>query len=184
MGGGRVSPIGFLFERKGIVRVAPIEGQEAATFDALFEAALEGGAEDVREVETEDGTLWEVSHGVEGPTMKRRPAKPGARLVPQLVRFVAGSMPESGPFSSALTLQVVSAPTDLGTLTTLFTSPPHDMLYTVQTSELAYLANDLVPVTEDGEGVSVAEAKVETVMKGINALEEEADVVRVWTNIE
>lgn len=50
-----------MFERKGVVRVAPVEGQEGATFDALFEAALEGGAEDVREVETEDGTLWEVS---------------------------------------------------------------------------------------------------------------------------
>lgn len=60
-GGARVSAVGFMFERKGVVRVAPVEGQEGATFDALFEAALEGGAEDVREVETEDGTLWEVS---------------------------------------------------------------------------------------------------------------------------
>lgn len=80
--------------------------------------------------------------------------------------------------------QVVSAPTDLGTLTTLLTSPPHDTLYTLQTSELAYLPNDPVPVTEDGDGASVSEDKVETVMKGVSALEDEADVVRVWTNLE
>lgn len=83
-----------------------------------------------------------------------------------------------------LTVQVVSAPTDLGTLTTLLTSPPHDTLYSLQTSELAYLPNDPVPVTEDGEGATISEDKVETVMKAVNALEEEADVVRVWTNIE
>lgn len=63
-GGARVSPVGFMFERKGVLRVAPIEGQEDATFDNLFEAALEGGAEDVREVEGEDGTLWEVGGGL------------------------------------------------------------------------------------------------------------------------
>jgi transcriptional/translational regulatory protein YebC/TACO1 len=78
---------------------------------------------------------------------------------------------------------VLSGPTDLGTLTTLLTSPPHDALYSLQTSELAYLANDPVQVTSDGEGASVAEDKVETVMKGVNALEDEGDVVRVWTNI-
>lgn len=68
-GGGRVSAVGFLFERKGVVRVAPIEEQEGATFDALFEAALEGGAEDVREVESEDGMLWEVSHASRDPSL-------------------------------------------------------------------------------------------------------------------
>jgi hypothetical protein len=36
------------------------EGSDA-TFDSYFEAALDGGAEDVREVETEDGIVWEVS---------------------------------------------------------------------------------------------------------------------------
>ena len=56
----RVSPVAFLFERKGLVRVQPAEGS-SATFDSYFEAALEGGAEDVREVETEDGMMWEVS---------------------------------------------------------------------------------------------------------------------------
>lgn len=78
---------------------------------------------------------------------------------------------------------MLSGPTDLGTLTTLLTSPPHDALYSLQTSELAYLANDPVQVTSDGEGASVAEDKVETVMKGVNALEDDGDVVRVWTNI-
>lgn len=52
-----------MFERKGVLRVTPVEGQEGATFDSLFEAALEGGVEDVREVEGEEGTLWEVSPG-------------------------------------------------------------------------------------------------------------------------
>ncbi|BEJ17193.1 hypothetical protein CspHIS471_0605940 [Cutaneotrichosporon sp. HIS471] len=137
-GGARVSPVGFMFERRGVVRVTPIEGQVDATFDNLFEAALEGGAEDVAEVEGEDGMVWEI----------------------------------------------ISGPTDLASLTTHLTSSPHDTLYELQTSELAYLANDPVEVTEDGEGASVSEAKVETVMKAVALLEEESDVVRVWTNID
>ncbi|GMK57548.1 hypothetical protein CspeluHIS016_0403820 [Cutaneotrichosporon spelunceum] len=137
-GGARISPVGFMFERKGVVRLSPIEGQEDATFDNLFEAALEGGAEDVASVEGEDGMMWEI----------------------------------------------ISGPTDLAALTTHLTSAPHDTLYELQTSELAYLANDPVPVTADGAGASVSEDKVETVMKAVTLLEEEGDVVRVWTNID
>lgn len=52
-----------MFERKGIIRLQP---QEGATFDALFETAVDGGAEDVREVDAEEGTLWEASEPFSG----------------------------------------------------------------------------------------------------------------------
>lgn len=58
----KASNVGFLFERKGRIWLEPIEGNEAATFDSLFDVAAEGGAEDVREVEADDeGMVWEVS---------------------------------------------------------------------------------------------------------------------------
>jgi transcriptional/translational regulatory protein YebC/TACO1 len=56
----RLTPVAFLFEHKAQVRMQAAEGSDA-TFDSYFEAALDGGAEDVREVETEDGIVWEVS---------------------------------------------------------------------------------------------------------------------------
>lgn len=55
-----MTPVAYLFERKGVVRVTPV-AESAATFDSLFETALEGGAEDVRVVEDEDEVIWEVS---------------------------------------------------------------------------------------------------------------------------
>ena len=54
----RISPVGFLFDKKGIIVVEP---SKVETFDALFEAALEAGAEDVREIEGDEGLEWEVS---------------------------------------------------------------------------------------------------------------------------
>lgn len=55
-----MTPVAYMFERKGVVRVTP-SAESGATFDGLFETALEGGAEDVAEVEGEGETVWEVS---------------------------------------------------------------------------------------------------------------------------
>lgn len=55
-----MTTVAYLFERKGVVRVTPTT-EGGATFDTLFDTALDGGAEDVREVEEEEGTQWEVS---------------------------------------------------------------------------------------------------------------------------
>ncbi|WOO77245.1 putative transcriptional regulatory protein [Vanrija pseudolonga] len=130
--GGRVSAVSFLFERKGLVRVQPLPG---ASFDALFETAVEGGAEDVREAEVDeegkDEPVWEVR----------------------------------------------TAPTDLGALTDLLTSPPHDASYALVSSELAFLPLDPLPVDETDDHFEAA-ARI------AQLLEDDADVVKVWTNIE
>jgi transcriptional/translational regulatory protein YebC/TACO1 len=54
-----------MFEKKGLVIIDPVKSKK--TFDELFEVALEGGAEDVREVEGDDGPEWEVRPHDETP---------------------------------------------------------------------------------------------------------------------
>lgn len=55
-----MSPVGFLFERKGSITVAPTTSS-SKTFDDLFELAAENGAEDVEDVSSDGQTIWEVS---------------------------------------------------------------------------------------------------------------------------
>jgi transcriptional/translational regulatory protein YebC/TACO1 len=54
----RIAPVSYLFEKKGIIAITKTaEGG----FDELFEVGVEGGAEDVRETEGEEGSVYEVS---------------------------------------------------------------------------------------------------------------------------
>ena len=53
----RVSPVSFLFERKGLIRV---ERSQTTSFDSLFELVLDAGADDVIEFDGEEGPEWEV----------------------------------------------------------------------------------------------------------------------------
>lgn len=82
------------------------------------------------------------------------------------------------PFADS---QVITAPNDLGSLTSLLTSAPHDAAYSLRSSELAYVATDPVVVGEEG---GVDEDQAQNIGKTIDALEEEPDVVKVWTNME
>lgn len=117
-----------MFERKGIIRLSP---QGKATFDSLFDAAVEAGAEDVQELEPEDGeVVWEVT----------------------------------------------TAPSDLGTVTSALSN---EELYSISDSELVYIPNDPVEVGPEG----IDEERAEAVEKAVGNLEEEPDVVRVWTNL-
>lgn len=56
----RISSVGFLFDKNGLITVQPSAAPGA--FDELFEVAVEHGAEDVREAESEEGEerIWEV----------------------------------------------------------------------------------------------------------------------------
>lgn len=129
----RVAPVAFMFERKGVIRLSPQEGSKA-TFDSLFDAAVEAGAEDVKELDPEDGEgHWEV----------------------------------------------VTSPNDLSTVSGVLSSAPNDALYSVNNSELAWIPNDPVEVGPEG----IDEEKAESIEKAIELLEEEPDVVRVWTNL-
>jgi transcriptional/translational regulatory protein YebC/TACO1 len=47
-----------MFEKKGLIVVDPAKSTKS--FDELFDVALEGGAEDVKEAEGDDGPEWEV----------------------------------------------------------------------------------------------------------------------------
>lgn len=56
-----MAPVAYLFEKRGLITIDP--AQSSKSFDELFDVALEGGAEDVVEIEA-DGDVsaeWEVS---------------------------------------------------------------------------------------------------------------------------
>lgn len=67
----RISPVSFLFDKKGIITIHPSSCAPSATFEALFEVAVENGADDVREsvgVSDEDQSedVWGEREGDEG----------------------------------------------------------------------------------------------------------------------
>lgn len=54
----RFAPVGFLFQRKGCVKVALDKGEDFdARTERLIEAALEAEAEDFEQVDTADDTV-------------------------------------------------------------------------------------------------------------------------------
>jgi transcriptional/translational regulatory protein YebC/TACO1 len=61
----RVAPVAYLFDKKGLIQISPTGATGATgagrTFDDLFDLAVEAGAEDVREIESDQEVLWEVS---------------------------------------------------------------------------------------------------------------------------
>ncbi|WVO21440.1 uncharacterized protein IAS62_002748 [Cryptococcus decagattii] len=133
--GARTSPVAFLFEKKGSITLTP-NGEEAG-YEHLFDLAVEAGAEDVKEVEGEDG-------GVE--------------------------------------FEVITTPSDLSSITSTLQSNP---AYYLQSSDLVFLPNDPLKVLEEGEeGEGITEETMESVMRLVDVLEEENEVVKVWTNLE
>ncbi|KIR54804.1 mitochondrial protein [Cryptococcus gattii Ru294] len=133
--GARTSPVAFLFEKKGSITLTP-NGEEAG-YEHLFDLAVEAGAEDVKEMESEDG-------GVE--------------------------------------FEVITTPSDLSSITSTLQSNP---AYSLQSSDLVFLPNDPLKVLEDGEeGEGITEETMESVMRLVDVLEEENEVVKVWTNLE
>ncbi|WVO14469.1 hypothetical protein L204_102104 [Cryptococcus depauperatus] len=136
--GARVSPVAFLFEKKGSITLLPNK-QGDAGFDHLFEIAVENGAEDVIEGERDEG-------GVE--------------------------------------FEVITTPMALSSLTQILSS---NSSYTLQSSDLIYVPNDPIKVldeeAEEGEE-GLKEETVESAIRLIELLEEEGEVVKVWTNLE
>ena len=55
-----MTPVAFIFHKKGLITVNAATADGSASFDRLFELGIEGGAEDVKESETEEGMEWEV----------------------------------------------------------------------------------------------------------------------------
>nr|XP_018261599.1 mitochondrial protein [Kwoniella dejecticola CBS 10117]OBR83757.1 mitochondrial protein [Kwoniella dejecticola CBS 10117] len=142
--GARTSPVLFMFNKQGLITLRPETGSKEANFDHLFEIAVEGGAEDVREVESES---------------------------------------EEG----VMEYEISTPTSELSSLTTLFSNPPHSANYSIQSSDLVFVPTDPLKILEDGEegdGEGISEETAEGVMKIVDLLEEEGDVVKVWTNLE
>ena len=83
---GRLAPVAFLFEKKGLVRVALEQTDDFdAKLDNLVEAAMDGGAEDFDQGELEDGVVEiEVSSPSQDnlPVLTRQPVQ-----VPAVISF-------------------------------------------------------------------------------------------------
>ncbi|WVF67552.1 hypothetical protein IAT40_002309 [Kwoniella sp. CBS 6097] len=75
----------------------------------------------------------------------------------------------------------------LSPLTSLLSSAPHTADYTLDSSELIFVPTDPVSILTEGEGPSEGEGVSEDVAEGVfrvvDLLEEENDVVKVWTNL-
>ncbi|OCF32759.1 mitochondrial protein [Kwoniella heveanensis CBS 569] len=78
----------------------------------------------------------------------------------------------------------------LSPLTHLLSSAPHTADYSLDSSELIFLPTDPVPIlsegqtqAEEGAGEGVTEEVAEGVFRVVDLLEEENDVVKVWTNL-
>jgi transcriptional/translational regulatory protein YebC/TACO1 len=58
----RMTPVNYLFEKKGLITLQAVDGVKG-DFDELFDIAVEAGAEDVKEIPAEDGepTQYQVS---------------------------------------------------------------------------------------------------------------------------
>jgi len=70
---------------------------------------------------------------------------------------------------------------DVGSLTQLLSTPPHSEDFALSSSELVYMPNDPLEVTDDGMGIT--DETAETILSTAEILEEEGDVVKVWTNL-
>ncbi|WWC90479.1 uncharacterized protein L201_005415 [Kwoniella dendrophila CBS 6074] len=141
--GARTSPVLFMFDKQGLITLKPESESKEASFDHLFDIAVENGAEDVREVESEDGGGMEY--------------------------------------------EITTPTSSLSSLTNLLSAPPHSSIYSVESSDLVYVPTDPLQILgEDGqslEGEGITEETAEGVFKIIDLLEEESDVVKVWTNL-
>lgn len=71
-----MAPVSFLFEKKGVIVLSPISSSAAITFDEVFEAAVEAGAEDVKENQDEDGYTFEVSLSIHSHSVNLIPVSP------------------------------------------------------------------------------------------------------------
>ncbi|WWC71455.1 uncharacterized protein I206_105411 [Kwoniella pini CBS 10737] len=140
--GARTSPVLFMFNKQGLITLRPETTSREAGYDHLFEFAVEGGAEDVREIESEDGVME---------------------------------------------YEITTSTSKLSSLTNLFSNLPHSNNYSIQSSDLVYIPIDPLKILEEGEedkGEGINEETFESVMKIVDLLEEEGDVVKVWTNLE
>ncbi|ORX38419.1 transcriptional regulator TACO1-like protein [Kockovaella imperatae] len=130
----RITPVGFMFERKGSIIVQPATPQ--SDFDALFELVLEEGADDVKEVEGEESLEWEV-------------------VTP---------------------LELLSK------ITTSITSDP-EKRFSVRSSDPAYIPLEYIEAPDEDAEPSDSDFDIEKASLFCSMLEEDQDVVRVWTNI-
>jgi len=118
--GARLAPVSFMFNRKGLIRLTP---QPGSNFDDIWEAAVEGGAEEVEEVEREDGSA-----------------------------VLDASTEENVTSMVAKDIEIITSTSHLSSLSTLLSSPPHShTLNAVELAYLPSSTTEETGATEIGE---------------------------------
>lgn len=98
------------------------------------------------------------------------------------VAEVEGEGSDTATPTPPLSFEIVTALSDLSTITGAFSAPSIADDWLVQSSEMSYEPNTPLDIVE-GEGEGISEEKAESVDKLVDMLEMEADVIRVWTNL-
>lgn len=110
---------------------------------------------------------------------------------------MAGSGTAGTSNSADRTWEIITSLSDLATVTDVFCRPPHDAKWIVESSERTFLPIDPLPVvSSDAGGGSasgseeeaevdhgITEERAEAVERIVEILENESEVVRVWTNL-
>lgn len=184
-GGGRLSSVSHLFQRRGVLRVSPGEGK---TFDQVFELALEHGAEEVNEVEESE------SEGEEKAMSEGKTIIEVSRRTSDEVRFL---MAVADHYVLAV-LQILCEPTRVNSISSILSSADHGGPHLIHEAEQRMLPIDpplRIRPTESEEDVQagdvdgidggwIDEEVVERLDKLVELLEETADCQRVWSNIQ
>lgn len=99
---------------------------------------------------------------------------------------------DTRPETGTRSWEIITALSDLVAITEAFSSPPHNAKWQVDSSERTFLPIDPLPVLvtpesgdmsgaqEDG----ITESNAELVERALDILENEREVVKVWTNLE
>ncbi|WRT68525.1 uncharacterized protein IL334_005502 [Kwoniella shivajii] len=81
----------------------------------------------------------------------------------------------------------ISTPTSsLSPITNLLSNPPYSSDYSIQSSDLVFVPTDPIAILGEGEaqGEGINEEMAESIFRIVDLLEEEGDVVKVWTNLD
>jgi len=164
-GGSRLSSTSHLFERTGYIR---LQARSGATFDEIFEAAVEGGAEDVQLVE--DDSIESAPDGVNS------------------------SVPSADESSSSrpLVVEIKCSPSDVHALAGVLSSAPHHHVLKdaeqrmEPTGPLLCFEEDQAHMSPDeAAGVAgwVSESYWERLEKMRDMIESNADCQRIFSNL-
>lgn len=166
----RFSAVAFQFERKGLLKliIKPESTIDKETFfDQLFDLSVESGAEDVKLVAQEDGKTEQEVYEVRRTQLRNSSEYPLIRI--------------------SWRLQVITAPTELSEVASALQSSSLCNDMQIVAVEQAYIptAPLYLPSTTNRppESEEITDDAAEKAFGVLGALDEVADVTKVWTNV-